>query len=127
MIIAPLTTLIILDVVIIFKSMKSRKIISNEEYAGETKSLMVVVIVFIFCNFLGLVINFVELLHADEIGSALNYMVDTSNFLVVVNSSLNFFIYVTFGQRFRQIFKNRIAKNRCLDVWRLKCPFFKSK
>ena len=66
---------------------------------------MVVVIVFMICNFLAMLCNIFELFDI----SAVN-VTFVSNFLVTLNHSVNLFIYCVFGERFRKELK-RMMKN----------------
>ena len=59
---------------------------------------------FIFCNFTALLINFLELTLYEQLKGTLVYLVDMSNFLIVINGSCNFFIYLIFGKSFRESF-----------------------
>lgn len=67
---------------------------------GLATMLLCVVVVFFLCNLLALVNNVLESFH----GIIVDQLVKTSNLLVTVNSSVNFIIYVTFGERFRRLF-----------------------
>jgi len=62
--------------------------------------LLMVVAVFLFCNVLPFVNNFMESM---DIPMSL-HLIDISNFLVAVNSSVNCFIYCIFGTKFRKEF-----------------------
>lgn len=66
---------------------------------------MVVVLVFMICNFLAMLCNIFELFDV----SAVN-VTFVSNFLVTLNHSINLFIYCAFGERFRKELK-RVARN----------------
>ena len=59
--------------------------------------LMVVVIVFVFCNVLAMVSNMLDALKIDAVP-----VTQVSNLLVTINSSINLFIYCAFGKRFRR-------------------------
>ena len=59
--------------------------------------LMVVVIVFVFCNVLAMVSNMLDALKIDAVP-----VTQVSNLLVTINSSINLFIYCAFGKRFRK-------------------------
>lgn len=62
--------------------------------------LLMVVAVFLICNILPFVNNFME-----SMGMPLSQnLVDLSNFLVSLNSSVNCFIYCIFGAKFRKHF-----------------------
>lgn len=61
--------------------------------------LLVVVLVFFICNLLPLVVNIMELfVHTNE------QVIQVSNLLVTINSSVNILIYCTFGKKFRTVF-----------------------
>lgn len=67
---------------------------------GLATMLLCVVFVFFLCNVLALVINILEAsfdIIQDE-------LVKVSNLLVTINSSVNFIIYVIFGEKFKRIF-----------------------
>ena len=61
--------------------------------------LLVVVLVFFICNLLPLVVNILELFFITY-----NLMIQFSNLLVTINSSVNILIYCTFGKKFRTVF-----------------------
>ncbi|KAK9497380.1 hypothetical protein O3M35_004712 [Rhynocoris fuscipes] len=62
--------------------------------------LLCVVIVFFLCNILALITNVLEAFY----GIVLTKMVKTSNLLVTINSSVNFIIYVIYGEKFKRLF-----------------------
>lgn len=86
-------------------------------------SLILVVFLFIFCNFTALLVNFLELTFAEQLKhvmlfdrdlaptprgvpesdriQVIVYLVDLSNLLVVINCTANFFVYLLFGRSFR--------------------------
>lgn len=75
---------------------------------GLATMLMCVVIAFILFNLLALYANFVEAFFGDvplEI-------VTISNLLVTLNSSVNFIIYVIFGEKFKRIFLQLFCEGR---------------
>lgn len=59
--------------------------------------LMIVVVVFLICNILPLIVNILEVLDQE-----INEVTKASNLLVTVNSSVNFFIYIIFGEKFKK-------------------------
>lgn len=61
--------------------------------------LFCVVIVFFLCNILAFIVNVLEMFGIEDF-----YLTMTNNFLVTVNSSVNFIIYCIFGQKFRSLF-----------------------
>ncbi|XP_020286794.1 FMRFamide receptor-like [Pseudomyrmex gracilis] len=67
---------------------------------GLATMLLCVVVVFLICNVLPLVSNIYE----NFIEDPPNWMVQTGNLLVTINSSINFIIYVIFGRKFKKIF-----------------------
>lgn len=67
---------------------------------GLATMLLCVVMVFFLCNILPLVVNVMEAFWKQM----LDEMVQTSNLLVTINSSVNFIIYVIFGEKFKRIF-----------------------
>ena len=74
---------------------------NEEEEEVDAITLILVVCLFIFCNSLALIINFLEQTYYDQLGEALNYLVDISNLFVVCNSSANILFYYFFGDSFR--------------------------
>lgn len=70
---------------------------------GLATMLLVVVLVFFLCNLLPLVTNSFEVFLGDQF-ERLDPLVKTSNLLVTINSSVNFVIYVIFGEKFKRIF-----------------------
>ena len=71
--------------------------------------LMIVVVVFLICNILPLIVNILEKF---EVGS-INEVTETSNLLVTINSSVNFFIYIIFGERFKKQLCQCLQEKSC--------------
>lgn len=67
---------------------------------GLATMLLCVVIIFFICNILALVNNLLEAFY----GVIYDQLVKTSNLLVTINSSVNFIVYVTFGEKFKRLF-----------------------
>ncbi|XP_046985417.1 FMRFamide receptor [Schistocerca americana] len=67
---------------------------------GLATMLLCVVIVFFLCNILALVNNILEAFYCINI----DQLVKTSNLLITINSSVNFVIYVIFGEKFKRLF-----------------------
>ncbi len=61
--------------------------------------LLVVVAVFFICNILALVINILE-----QFGYQNHELIQVSNLLVTINSSVNILIYCIFGAKFKTLF-----------------------
>lgn len=87
----------------VLKANKERQRLSRlqKREIGLATMLLCVVIVFFLCNLLPLVINIIETFNIDI---DLNLMINTSNLLVTINSSVNFIIYVIFGEKFKRLF-----------------------
>uniref|UniRef100_A0A0R3RX32 G_PROTEIN_RECEP_F1_2 domain-containing protein n=1 Tax=Elaeophora elaphi TaxID=1147741 RepID=A0A0R3RX32_9BILA len=73
------------------------------ETAGSDDSItmIMVVILFLCCNILALVVNVIETFFEPST-LLLNFLTDTSNFLVILNSSINCLIYYTFNKEYRK-------------------------
>lgn len=67
---------------------------------GLATMLLCVVVVFFICNILPLIANILEAFY----GLIYDKMIKTSNLLVTINSSVNFVIYVIFGEKFKRLF-----------------------
>lgn len=103
--IVPFTTLAILNSLIyrqVRKANRERQRLSRTEKReiGLATMLLCVVLVFLLCNVLSMVNNILEAIY-DIINE---YLVKSSNLLVTFNSSVNFVIYVIFGEKFKRIF-----------------------
>lgn len=84
------------------KANKERQRLSRlqKKEIGLATMLLIVVVVFVLCNVLALVANILE----EFYGIIEDWMVNTSNLLVTINSSVNFIIYVIFGEKFKRLF-----------------------
>lgn len=92
------------------KANRERQRLSRTEKReiGLATMLFCVVIVFLCCNILALVINIIEAFTSQ----IYDRVVKTSNLLVTINSSVNFIIYVIFGEKFKRIFLLLFCKRR---------------
>lgn len=72
--------------------------------------LLGVVAVFFVCNLLPLVINIIETFNV-PIEFNISYLIYASNLLVTINSSVNFVIYVIFGEKFQRLFLMLFCNN----------------
>lgn len=70
--------------------------------------LLFVVTVFFICNILPLFANILEYSY----NIIEDKLVKLSNLLVTINSSVNFIIYVTFGEKFKRLFLKLFCNNR---------------
>ena len=82
-----------------------RQQIEEREQHGLAIMQMVVVLVFVTCNFLAMLCNIFELFGIDAVNVTF-----VSNFLVTLNHSVNLFIYCAFGERFRKELKRVMKK-----------------
>ncbi|CAK5059938.1 unnamed protein product [Meloidogyne enterolobii] len=78
MAVGPLVLLIVLNFGIVMNALKRPR-----EPDSDIISLVLVVCLFIFCNFTALLVNFLELTFADQLKHLIVYLVDLSNLLVV--------------------------------------------
>ena len=69
--------------------------------------LMTVVVVFQICNIPPLIVNILEVSGVSEIPE----LTQTSNLLVTVNSSVNIFIYIILGDKFKRVFLQCLSEN----------------
>lgn len=78
-----------------------RQILSRKQEGEFSLAMMLlcVVIVFLICNILALIINIIEYFDI-----FLSPLVNVSNLLVTINSSVNFVIYCIFGRKFKRTF-----------------------
>uniref|UniRef100_A0A158P5T9 G_PROTEIN_RECEP_F1_2 domain-containing protein n=1 Tax=Angiostrongylus cantonensis TaxID=6313 RepID=A0A158P5T9_ANGCA len=76
---------------------------SSSSGGDETITMIMVVILFLACNTLALIVNLIETFF-DPDPLLLNLLSDASNFLVVLNSSVNCVIYFVFNNIYREIF-----------------------
>lgn len=67
---------------------------------GLATMLLCVVVVFFICNILALVANVMEAFY----DTVIDQLIKTSNLLVTINSSVNFIIYVIYGEKFKRLF-----------------------
>ncbi|CAO1411735.1 unnamed protein product [Diamesa serratosioi] len=92
------------------KANRERQLLSRTEKRefGLATMLFFLVIIFLCCNILALVINVSEAFE----GVIEDRLVKTSNLLITFNSSVNFIIYVIFGEKFKRIFLLLFCKRR---------------
>lgn len=111
--IIPFTGLLVFNMVIyaqVRKANRERQMWSRTERReiGLATMLLCVVVAFILCNSLAFYNNFLE---ASEKEVNMK-VVAISNLLVTVNSSVNFIIYVIFGEKFQRIFLKLFCEGR---------------
>ncbi|EFO28187.1 hypothetical protein LOAG_00289 [Loa loa] len=87
--------------------------------SDDSITMIMVVILFLCCNILALIVNVIETFFEPST-LLLNFLTDTSNFLVILNSSVNCLIYYTFNKEYKEVFliKMQTVKrqliNKCL-------------
>ena len=82
--------------------------------------LMIVVVVFLLCNILALIVNILEAMNLQ-----ISVVTEISNLMVTVNSSVNFFIYIIFGEKFKRQFWQCLRKQPCFGHLRYHFIIFK--
>ncbi|XP_016966787.1 FMRFamide receptor [Drosophila biarmipes] len=116
--IIPFLTLAILNCLIyrqVKRANRERQRLSRSEKReiGLATMLLCVVIVFFMLNFLPLVLNISEAFY-----STIDHKITKiSNLLITINSSVNFLIYIIFGEKFKRIFlliffKRRLSRDQ---------------
>lgn len=87
------------------KANRERQLLSRiqRREIGLATMLLCVVVVFFICNFPPLVANSIETFNLTN-SSIIDQIINTSNLLVTINSSVNFIIYVIFGEKFKRLF-----------------------
>lgn len=128
----PFVTLIFFNIMIyrqVRKANRERLRLSRSEKReiGLAVMLMAVVIVFLLCNILALILNVLEVFFGMikvELNTISNLLgkkkslflvtlfINEFYFSVNVNSSVNFIIYVIFGEKFKRIFCMMLCKSR---------------
>lgn len=96
----------------VLKANKERERLSRHQKReiGLATMLLGIVAVFFVCNLLPLVINIIETFNV-PIDFNIVYLIYASNLLVTINSSINFIIYVIFGEKFQRLFLILFCKN----------------
>ena len=117
----PLTCLTVLNGLLVKAIRKSRK--RHQEMGGpqeESESnatlvLVIIIVVFIVCETPELIMKFMSII--DRMSESVNIPMETLKtfstvieLLMVINSSSNFFIYLTLGNRFRLVIKNTLVQ-----------------
>ncbi|KAJ3664733.1 hypothetical protein Zmor_000279 [Zophobas morio] len=99
------------------KANKERQRLSRlqKREIGLATMLLCVVAVFFVCNLLPLVINIIDTYRP---WWNLSILVNTSNLLVTINSSVNFIIYVIFGEKFKRLFLVLFCNNSLFGTGR---------
>ncbi|CAL2042336.1 unnamed protein product [Caenorhabditis brenneri] len=103
----PFFFLLCINAIIVKRQSKAKSdetVPKNEGTSDDTITMIMVVILFLACNTLALVVNFIENF-TEPSPVLLNFLSDTSNFLVVFNSSVNCIIYFIFNQDYRNVFR----------------------
>ncbi|CAA91789.3 G-protein coupled receptors family 1 profile domain-containing protein [Caenorhabditis elegans] len=77
--------------------------------------LLLVVLLFLCCNLTSLLVNVFEMLKFNMAFETEAVLIDIGNFLVVINATANFFVYMGSSEEFRSSFYQRIRQ-----LWRPK-------
>ncbi|ESN98270.1 hypothetical protein HELRODRAFT_177152 [Helobdella robusta] len=125
MLILPLSLLSILNILLILQLKKLKKRRAEMQSARQqqdnnvTLVLIIVILVFIFCQTPALINRFMWSFFADdqrECPGVQYYFSRFGNMMVSVNSAVNFFIYIIFNSRFRQVFIEKTLFGRCCRI-----------
>ncbi|XP_069689497.1 FMRFamide receptor [Periplaneta americana] len=113
----PFTSLAVLNAAIyrqVRRANQERQRLSRlqKKEIGLATMLLCVVVVFFLCNILALVNNIFEAFY----GNPPDQVVATSNMLITINSSVNFIIYVIFGEKFKRLFLKLFCSHGWLGV-----------
>ena len=122
MFIIPFLVLFILNAFLILavrQSQRNREIHMNVRQSREnniTIMLVTVVIVFMFCQMPALVYNLAFSIDIKMVNTSKGYHIlsEIRNFMVNLNSAVNFILYCALGQKFRRIFLHTFCR-RCLN------------
>ena len=92
----------------------TRAILSNQEKKDHNLAVMllVVVVVFFLCNVLALVSNVLEQFVGIETFDGFDQIIQVSNLLVTINSSVNILIYCIFGAKFKSLFMQIFCRRK---------------
>ena len=121
MCIVPLLILLVLNLFLILAvrhSQRQRKDMNVRQHRENSITIMLVsiVMVFIVCQVPALVYNLAYAVDNAHVRHNLGYMIlsDVRNFLVNLNSAVNFILYCALGQKFRRIFIHTFFR-RCVQ------------
>ena len=122
MCIVPLVVLSVLNFCLILavrRSQQQRKDMNVRQSRENNVTIMLVsvVIVFIICQVPALVYNLAYAIDQQHIQGSFGYKIlsNLRNFLVNVNSAINFILYCALGQKFRRIFVQTFCR-RCVNM-----------
>ncbi|CAD6197304.1 unnamed protein product [Caenorhabditis auriculariae] len=90
---------------------KSEKLDCDEEEQSPVV-LLLVVLLFLCCNLTSLLVNVFEMLKIRLSMEAEAILIDIGNFLVVINATANFFVYLASSNEFRECFHRGVQKFR---------------
>lgn len=111
--VGPTLVLACLSVYISAAVNRSRPQLTGGPELRVTRTLLVVVVKSVCCHSLPSLIDTLEMVAAPQYDTAdTEVVVVVSNLLVVLNSALNFFIYLSTGQRFRRVLAGLFCPSR---------------
>ena len=97
------------------QSQKAMKIARNNR--SVTFVLVIVMIVFVVCQLFALIDQLLFFMMAEaQCGNVQFYVWRLSDMLIVFNSAVNFFIFVIFNKRFRDVLTEKVCRRRTEDV-----------
>lgn len=93
---------------------------ATKQERGTTLMLVAIVFCFLVCNFIPFISNIIEMIlkngrfHSDQLALAYSILVESGNLFVVLNSSMNLFVYYAFSKKYRQLVKQlfTLGQNR---------------
>ncbi|CAI5455622.1 unnamed protein product [Caenorhabditis angaria] len=83
---------------------------NNEDSGNNPVVLLLVVLLFLCCNLTSLLVNVFEMLKFQLKYEVEAVLIDIGNFLVVINATANFFVYMASSEEFRHSFYRRIRR-----------------
>uniref|UniRef100_A0A914V7G5 G-protein coupled receptors family 1 profile domain-containing protein n=1 Tax=Plectus sambesii TaxID=2011161 RepID=A0A914V7G5_9BILA len=115
--VVPFSLLIALNSLVareIYLARKARQRLTRKQRGEHSQSVMMIVVIVVFavCNALTIVVNIMEALEKDffrNVDSWFAFILnDTSNLLVVLNSSTTWIIYYAFSEKYRTLFRRTL-------------------
>jgi hypothetical protein len=102
----PFVLLCVLTMAILMALKMSNDVVSTEGDDSESRPIVLVMVVLMFlaCNIVSLGVNVLDLLKPHVVISleSQSILIDIGNVLVIVNATLNFFVYVAYSRSYRR-------------------------
>ena len=112
----PMLTMIILNILVIKevnKANKQRDTLTERQQRTTTVAamLMAIVLVFVICHSVRFFLNIYEVFNGyQHLPILIDYLISVSHWLLILNSSVNMFIYLHKDPRFRTVFKRKVMR-----------------